>query len=81
VLPLQVRSRYDGLRKARLDGFMAGFNIIRWAADMVMLQVWSCCIQGCDHNLAHEQQACLLCCQAVTADAQASHNSRQVSCE
>jgi len=26
---LQVRGRYDGLRKARLDGFMAGFNIIR----------------------------------------------------
>lgn len=24
----QVRSRYDGLRKSRLDGFMAGFNVI-----------------------------------------------------
>ena len=27
--PAQVRGRYDGLRKARLDRFMAGFNIIR----------------------------------------------------
>lgn len=32
-----MRSRYDGLRKARLDGFMAGFNIIRWAAGLLML--------------------------------------------
>ena len=27
-LPGQVRSRYEGLRKARLDGFMDGFNAI-----------------------------------------------------
>jgi structural maintenance of chromosome 4 len=25
---MQVRGRYDGLRKSRLDGFMAGFNAI-----------------------------------------------------
>jgi len=26
----QVRRRHDELRKARLDGFMAGFNAIRF---------------------------------------------------